>query len=54
MALVNDTFNFKNQLINKYYDTILSTIKYQDSKIQVVNSKIKLLIYPLIYLQKHL
>lgn len=37
MALINDTFNFKNQLINNYYDTILSTIKYQESKIQVVN-----------------
>lgn len=37
MALFNDTFNFKNQLINNYYDTILSTIKYQESKIQVVN-----------------
>lgn len=39
MALINDTFNFKNQLINNYYDTILSTIKYEESKIQVVNSK---------------
>jgi len=38
-AFINDRFNFKNRLINNYYDTILSTIKYQDSKIQVVNNK---------------
>lgn len=61
MSLISDRFNFKNKLINNYYDTILSTIKYEDSKITVVNNKNEVIntlnnnsIKPSLILQNHL